>query len=180
MARLASSSTRSLPDVARMSLDPVPFEIVPLRERVELLPQILVLHGLLVRGLPAARLPLRQPLEHALAHVLRIRVDASTHRPLERLERADHRGELHAVVSGGGFGAGNLALVLTEQQQRRPAARPRIAATGAVRVDLDVAHNYELSRGVVGLTRPPMGCARSRTRGRIGVSVYTRLRAFIR
>ena len=74
---IASASTRSLPAYARMALDPVPFDVVTVRERVELLPQILVLHGLLVRGLPAARLPARQPLGDALAHVLRIRVDAA-------------------------------------------------------------------------------------------------------
>src|SRR5262245_22676494 len=50
---------------SRMSLDPVPLELVFLRERVELLPQVLVLDGLLVGGFPAAALPVRQPFEHA-------------------------------------------------------------------------------------------------------------------
>ena len=33
---------------------------------------------------------------------------------------------------------------------------------------------------VVGLTSPPMGCVRSRSFGRSGVNVYTRLRALMR
>ena len=41
------------------------------------------------------------------------------------------------------------------------------------------ARTYELER-VVGFTRPPMVCARSRIFGRMGVSVYTRLRALMR
>src|SRR5688500_7563542 len=49
--------------VARVALHPMPFEDVVLHERVERLPQILILHRLAVGGLPAARFPVRHPLE---------------------------------------------------------------------------------------------------------------------
>ena len=62
------------------------------------------------------------------------------HRPLQRLQCLDGRGELHAVVGGGALGAGELAARVAGDQQRTPAARPRIAPTGPVRVDLDLAH----------------------------------------
>ena len=41
---------------------PVPLDLVPGGELGEPLPQILVLHRLAVRGAPAARLPVRQPV----------------------------------------------------------------------------------------------------------------------
>src|SRR5690348_14120661 len=75
--------------VAGVALDPVPLELVGRAQPVERLPQILVLHGLLVCGFPAARLPVGHPFQHALPNVLRIRVDAPTHRALERFQRAD-------------------------------------------------------------------------------------------
>src|SRR5262245_5325101 len=104
-----------------MTLDPMPLELVFLRQRFERLPQILVLDGFLVRRLPAARLPVGQPLEQTLAHVLRIRVDLSAYRAVERFERADHRRELHAVVSRRGLGARDLALVPALHEQGGPA-----------------------------------------------------------
>src|SRR6185369_12237683 len=57
--------------ISGMSLDPVPLELMALYELIERLPQILVLHGLLVGSLPSACFPLRHPFEHALSHVLR-------------------------------------------------------------------------------------------------------------
>jgi len=57
-----------------------------------------------------------------------------------------------------------LRIVLAEQQQCGPASRTRVAAAGAIGVDLDVGQlpailHLELWR-VVGFTRPPMGCTR--------------------
>src|SRR6202035_585786 len=66
-------------------------------------------------------------------------------------------------------------LALAGLQERRPAARPGIAAAGAVGIDLD--HAWER---VVGLTSPPITAGFSRIRGRIGVRVYMRLRALSR
>src|SRR5205807_6063099 len=151
---------------------PVPLELMAGGELIEPLPQVLVLHRLAGGGAPAARLPFGEPLGDAAANVFRIGVQARPHRALERLERPNHRRQLHAVVGREGFRAVELLLALARLQQCRPAAGPRIAAAGAVGVDLDHARER-----VVGLTRPPITAGFSRTRRRIGVRVYTRLRA---
>src|SRR5579862_8706392 len=54
---------------------PVPVDVMPGDEPVELLPQVPVLHRLARGGEPAARLPLRHPLEHAPTHVLGIGIE---------------------------------------------------------------------------------------------------------
>src|SRR5687767_1909277 len=53
----------------RVPLDPMPRHLVALRGGGERLPEILILDRLLVRRLPAARPPRRQPLRDAAAHV---------------------------------------------------------------------------------------------------------------
>src|SRR5258708_18706234 len=81
-----------------VALHPVPGDTVRPGETIELLPQVHVLHRLLVGGAPAAALPFRQPFADALLHVLRIGVDLDPARRLERFQRADDRGDLHAIV----------------------------------------------------------------------------------
>src|SRR5262245_23871693 len=118
--------------MAGVALDPVPLDAVRAVQGVELLPEVDVLHRLLVGGAPALALPGADPLRDALLHVLRVRVDAHAARPPERLERADHRGELHAVVGGGALAAEHFPLRAVQPDDGAPAARPRIAAAGAV------------------------------------------------
>src|SRR5205814_2225568 len=77
--------------------------------------------------------------------------------PLTTNNRANHRRQLHAVVGRQGLGAMELFLALARLQQRRPAPGPRIAAAGAVGIDLDHARER-----VVGLTRPPITAGFSR------------------
>ncbi len=152
------------------------------------LPQIDILYRLLVGGSPVAQLPLRHPFEDAFAHVLRVGVQHHVAVALQRRERLDRRGQLHAIVGGERFAALELFLVLARAQDRAPSARPGVAAAGTVGVDLDCSHLLILAvnhmrfalRGVVGSMRPPTTLGRNRQRGRIGVSVYTRLRALIR
>src|SRR5262249_56627669 len=86
---------------------------------------------------PAAPLPARDPLRDALHHVERIGVEPDLARALERVERADYRRELHAVVGGLRLAAPELLLGPLGAQQRAPAAGAGIAAAGAVAVDLD-------------------------------------------
>src|SRR5882762_11546863 len=81
-----------------VALDPVPGDAVQPGETIELLPQVHVLHWFLVGGAPAAALPVRQPFADSLLHVLRIGVDLDPARGLEQFQRADDRGELHAIV----------------------------------------------------------------------------------
>src|SRR5262245_60995268 len=54
---------------------PVPRNAVRAREPVELLPQVDVLHRLLVRRAPAAALPVGQPFADAFLDVLRVGID---------------------------------------------------------------------------------------------------------
>src|SRR6266850_1664875 len=114
--------------MARMPLYPVPFYRVARHCLLELAPQVLVFHRFLVRGAPAAALPAADPLRDALHHVERIGVQAHPARTLERVERADHRGELHPVVGGLRLAAPELLFRALGAQQGAPAAGARIAA----------------------------------------------------
>ena len=62
--------------ISGVALDPLPGEVVLGRKLIQLLPQILVLHRLAIRGAPAPCLPGGQPLGDALDHVLRVGVYA--------------------------------------------------------------------------------------------------------
>ena len=73
--RLASASARRLPGVVGVALHPVPRDLVLRGERVELAPQVGVLDGLPVRGLPAVALPAVDPRLDAVLHVLRVGVE---------------------------------------------------------------------------------------------------------
>src|SRR5258706_440852 len=86
------------------------------------------------------------PLGDALLDVLRIGIELHSARALERLERADHRGELHAVVGGGCLAAPELFFGIFKAKEDAPSARTRVAAAGAVAVDLD----HILSHGSCG------------------------------
>src|SRR2546427_1311992 len=55
--------------VAGMTPHPVPFHIVQRRQLVEPLPQVDILERFLVRGAPAAALPVAHPFRDALQHV---------------------------------------------------------------------------------------------------------------
>src|SRR5712692_7960337 len=118
--------------VAGMALYPVPFHVVQRGELVEAPPQVLVLYRLLVGGAPAAPLPVEDPGRDSLLHVLRVGVEPHPARPLERLERPDHRRELHAVVRGGCFTSPQFLFLVVETQQRAPAAGAWIAAARPV------------------------------------------------
>ena len=104
-SRRSMASIRQLIDVlvavmARMPLDPMPFDVLRRGGRIQPLPQILILDRLARGGAPAARLPVRQPFGDALQHVLRIGVQLHRAAALQRAERLDRGRELHAVVGG--------------------------------------------------------------------------------
>src|SRR5690606_25376891 len=61
-------------------------------------------------------------------------------RLLQRAERGDCRHQLHSVVGGLRFAAGEFLGDTVEAQDRSPAARTGIARTGTVGEDLDVLH----------------------------------------
>src|SRR6266571_8204787 len=126
-----------------VSLDPVPGDAVRTGEPVELAPQVHVLDRLLVGGAPAAPLPVADPFADALLHVLRVGVDLDRAGAAQRLERADHCGQLHAVVGGLRLAAEQLTFAFAYFQQRAPSPRTGIALAGAVGVD---AHDFSAVR----------------------------------
>src|SRR6266700_1270705 len=124
--------------MAGMALDPVPAHLVRLQRRVEPLPEFDVLDRLLVRGAPAIALPAVNPGRDALPHILAVGIEIDLAGLLQRLQRRDRRHQLHAVVGGVRLAALQFLFDLAEFQDRAPAARTRIARTGAVGVDDDV------------------------------------------
>src|SRR4051812_9282692 len=148
-----------------MSLHPVPLYLMFAGDRVEFAPQVFVLDGLLVGGLPALALPAVDPLRDAFLHVDRIGVQAHLARALQRLQRTDHGGELHAVVCGGGVATPELPLLALVAQERPPAARTGVAAAGAIAVDLHhvITHDFAYGRAARPATAPDAArapCAR--------------------
>src|SRR5882724_411842 len=123
--------------VPRVSLHPVPADAVPARCALELLPQVDVLDGLLVGGAPAAPLPVGQPFADTFLDVLRVGVDLYGAGVLERFQRPDHRGQLHAVVGGVLLSSEDLLLASSVSEDRAPAPGAGIALAGAVGVDLN-------------------------------------------
>src|SRR5205823_2757777 len=113
----------------------MPRDAVQAGEAIELAPQVDVLHRLFVGGPPAAALPVEQPLADAFLHVLRISVDLDLARALQQLQRANDRGELHAIVGRLRLTAEQLLFFAVHLQNGAPASRPGIPLAGAIGVD---------------------------------------------
>src|SRR5437868_11721752 len=114
----------------------MPLYLMLRRELVQPAPEILVFYRLLVSGLPALAFPGMDPLGDALLHVLRIGVDPDLARPLQRLKRADHRHQLHAVVGRRRFAATALFLLVFITKNKTPSPGPGIPAARAIGEDL--------------------------------------------
>src|SRR3954462_911075 len=121
--------------MASVALHPMPLYLMERRQCIQLFPQIDIFNRLLVRGEPAASLPVVHPLGDSLHHVQGIGVDLDAAGPLERLERPDYRRDLHAVVRRVGFAAVELFLDALRPQERAPTARAGISPARAVAVD---------------------------------------------
>src|SRR5215472_10490265 len=124
--------------VAAVAGDLVPRHVVARHLGEESLPEIAVLHRLLLRVAPAVLAPALVPLvAEAVHHVGAVAVELDG-APLGEGAEALKRGhELHAVVGGGRLAAGELDLDAVLDQDGRPAAGAGIAAAGAVDVDVD-------------------------------------------
>src|SRR5262245_63006430 len=103
-----------------MAFDPDPLDVVLPAELVEAQPEVLILHRLLVGGAPATPLPVVDPGADAELHVLRVGMDLHLAALGQRLERADHRGQLHAVVRGLRLAAVELAPAALVLEQDAP------------------------------------------------------------
>src|SRR5262245_5741232 len=121
--------------VTGMALDPVPAHLVGLERGIEALPQLGILHRLLVRGAPAVLLPAMDPAGDALANILAVGGEVDDAGFLQRLQRGDRRHQLHAVVGGVRLAALQFLLDLAEPEDRAPAAGTGISGAGAVGED---------------------------------------------
>src|SRR5437773_5696302 len=121
--------------VSGVPLHPMPRDAVRGGEAIELPPQVLVLHRLLVRGAPTAALPVVQPIADAFLHVLRIGVDLDMAGVLEQLQRPYDRRELHAIVGRLRLTAEQLPFLAVHPHNGAPASGPGIALAGAIGID---------------------------------------------
>src|SRR5262245_44133129 len=110
----------------------MPFDVVSFDLAFQLDPEVRILDRLPVGGLPAARLPLREPLGDSVANVLGVRVEVNVAAPLQCSQSPDRRGHLHAIVCGVNLAAPEFAAVIARDEQRAPASGPGVAATCAV------------------------------------------------
>src|SRR5690349_5220461 len=113
--------------MAGVALDPVPADLVRLQRGVETLPELDILHRLLVGGAPAVALPAVDPAGDALPDILAVGVEIDGARLLQRLERGDRRHQFHLVVGGVTLAAVQLFFLVAELQDRAPAAGPGIS-----------------------------------------------------
>ena len=115
---------------------PVPAHRVPRGERVELAPQLRVLHRLAVRGLPAVALPAVDPALDAVLDVLRIgeEVDVAVRASATSSARMTAVSSIRLLVVAGSPPKSSFTRS-PAIEQRAPAAGPGIALAGAVGVD---------------------------------------------
>ena len=109
--------------VAGVTAHPMPFHLVALLRRVEPLPQLDVLDRRARRRPPALALPAVDPRADALLHVLGVGVKIDARGLGERFERRDRRHQLHAVVGGRCFPAGQLLAMAVRRSGWRPSRR---------------------------------------------------------
>src|SRR6185369_12561033 len=100
-----------------VSPNPMPLYLMQCRQLIQPAPQVLVFHRIPVSRFPSPAFPGVDPLGDAFLDVLRIGVEADPARARQRLERADHRGELHAVVGGRGFPAPQFLFFILKTEK---------------------------------------------------------------
>ena len=126
------------PFILRMpgvSLQPLPFDAVDRRQRIQLPPEVLVLHRHLVPGFPPVSFPTLDPSRDPLPEIVRIRVQRHPTGPLEQPECSDGRRQFHSVVGGRQRPAGVLAPSITTLQHARPSPHPRVALASPIRMN---------------------------------------------
>ena len=105
---------------------------MPLGRLIQRLPEIDILHRLLVGGLPAIALPAMHPALDAVFHILAVGMQIDLAGTVERVQCLDGRRQLHLVIGGQRLAALELLAVLPELQNGAPAAGAGISGTGPV------------------------------------------------
>jgi len=116
---------------------PLPGDDVPGRRGVEPLPEIDVLHRLLVGGQPASLLPAVDPLGDAVAQILAIAVEPHAARALQRLQPRYRSRHLHPVIGRVGLVTAQFLFNPAIAQNGGPAPGARVAAARAIGKDFD-------------------------------------------
>ena len=117
------------------------FGAARIQQGQQALPQIHVQHRLFVSLDPALFLPAVQPaLFQRVDDVLAVAVQLYHARLLQKPQRLDDGGQLHAVVCGSRRAAGEFLLRSLVAEYRPPAARAGIAGAGSVGVDRNGSH----------------------------------------
>jgi hypothetical protein len=120
-----------------VALDPPPIDVVRFARCIEALPQLGVLHGLLVGRFPAVAFPAVDPGRDAVLDVIGVSVKFDLAGPLQGLQGRDGRHQFHAVVGGIGLTAAEFLAVPAPHEDGTPAAGAGISRAGAVGIDDD-------------------------------------------
>src|SRR5262249_25036732 len=124
------------------------------------LPEVAVLHGLLLGIHPAVPLPALVPaVAEAVDEVGAVAVESDRPLAVDSVEPFARSGELHALAGGEALAAPRLDLPAVVDHDGGPAARPGVAGTGAVGVDADGVRCAQIGR-----LRPPSRDSGRRTR----------------
>src|SRR6266849_9101134 len=116
----------------------VPGDLVLLDQLEQRLPEVAVLHGLLLGIAPAIGAPAEIPLvTEAVDDIGAVAVDGHGAAAAEGAQALDGAGQLHALVGRARFAAGELDLVAVVDEDGGPAAGAGITAAGPVGVDLN-------------------------------------------
>jgi hypothetical protein len=123
--------------MAAVAFHPMPLDSMRRGRFDQFLPQLRILDWLFVGRAPAVALPIVNPARDSITNVDTVGVKPNPARTFQGLETFDRGHQLHLVVGRERFPTRELALLVAGAEQRRPAARTRIAAAGAVGEDLD-------------------------------------------
>ena len=124
--------------VPAVTLHPMPFDSMRRTGVDKLLPELCIFHRLPVGGLPAVSPPPVDPLRHSVADIVAVGEQLDPARSLQGLERLDRGHQLHPIVGGQRFAAGQLEFLRSGTQKRAPSARTGVSAARSVTVDFDL------------------------------------------
>ena len=107
----------------------------------QFLPKVLIFHGFFLRIHPAVPLPVVDPaLVKGIDEISAVRIEFHMARVLEGLQPFDGRRQLHPLIGGMGFKAGQFFFDAGVYQNGPPSSRPRIAGAGAVGIKFNHLH----------------------------------------
>ncbi len=121
-----------------MPFAPTPLNIVSLDHIIQALPEVGIQYRSAGSLAPAALFPAVDPPSDAILHIGGISGQPQMGSRRQALQGLDGRHEFHAVVGGFGLIAAERLLLAITKDQRPPAARSWIAATGAVGIDFRI------------------------------------------